>query len=169
MVKTLQKSSSPEPAGWFSRNLVCSIGDSRRNHSLYKWWPWSDLDLFYGKVKFGNLGFSIGTIEACDLKVGRYRQLIDFMKVCEYWRSRSLLDLGQRSCTYKNSNRIFSETTGPFWTKFCMKAFRYKEMKIWWHDAGHMTEMAAMPIYGKNPSKIFFSRTGRPIFTKLGM
>ena len=28
MVKTLQKSSSPEPAGRFSRNLVCSIGDS---------------------------------------------------------------------------------------------------------------------------------------------
>ena len=24
------------------------------------------------------------TIEACDLKVGKYRQLIDFMKVCEY-------------------------------------------------------------------------------------
>ena len=33
---------------------------------------------------------------------------------------------------------------------------------------GHMTKMAAMPIYGKNPSKIF-SRTGGPIFTKLGM
>ena len=28
--------------------------------------------------------------------------------------------------------------------------------------------MAAMPIYGKNPSKIF-SETGRPISTKLGM
>ena len=54
------------------------------------------------------------TIEACDLKVGRYRQLIDFMKVCEYLRSRSLLDLGPRSCIYKNSNRILSETTGPF-------------------------------------------------------
>ena len=24
------------------------------------------------------------TIEPCDLNVGRYRQLIDFMKVCEY-------------------------------------------------------------------------------------
>ena len=24
------------------------------------------------------------TIEACDLKVGSYRKLIDFMKVCEY-------------------------------------------------------------------------------------
>ena len=54
------------------------------------------------------------TIEACDLKVGRYRQLIDLMKVCEYLGSRSLLDLGPRSCTYKNSNRIISETTGPF-------------------------------------------------------
>ena len=34
---------------------------------------------------------------------------------------------------------------------------------------GHMTKMAATPIYGKNPSKIFYSRTSRPIFTKLGM
>ena len=34
---------------------------------------------------------------------------------------------------------------------------------------GHMTKMAATPIYGKNPSRIFFSRTGGPIFTKLGM
>ena len=32
-----------------------------------------------------------------------------------------------------------------------------------------MTKMAAMPIYGKIPSKIFFSRTGGPISTKLGM
>ena len=29
-------------------------------------------------------GFNSETIEACDLKVGRYRQLIDFMMVCEY-------------------------------------------------------------------------------------
>ena len=42
-------------------------------------------------------------------------------------------------------------------------------MKIYWHDAGHMIKMAAMPIYGKNPSKIFFSRTGGPISLKLGM
>ena len=42
-------------------------------------------------------------------------------------------------------------------------------MKIYRHDAGHMTKMAAMPIYGKNPSKIFFSGTGGPISMKLGM
>ena len=48
---------------------------------------WSDLDLFYGKVIFGNLGFSMGksektvdfseTIAVSDLKVGR--QLIEFL------------------------------------------------------------------------------------------
>ena len=34
-----------------------------------------------------------------------------------------------------------------------------------------MTKMAAMPIYGKTPSKIpvFFFGTGRSISTKLGM
>ena len=51
------------------------------------------------------------TIAASDLKVGRSRHLIDHMKVCEYCRSRSLLGLGPRLCTYKNLNRIFSETT----------------------------------------------------------
>ena len=36
-------------------------------------------------------------------------------------------------------------------SKFCTKAFWYMEMKIYKHDAAHMTKMAATPIYGKNP------------------
>ena len=40
-------------------------------------------------------------------------------------------------------------------------------MKICLHDDGHMTKMAALPIYGENPSKIFFSDD--QISTKLGM
>ena len=36
------------------------------------------------------------------------------------------------------------------------------------NNLGHMTKMAAMPIYGKNPSKVFCG-TGGPISTKLGM
>ena len=35
------------------------------------------------------------------------------------------------------------------------------------NNPGHMTKMATMPIYGKNPSKI--SGTTGPISTKLGM
>ena len=37
------------------------------------------------------------------------------------------------------------------------------------HDAGHMTKMAAMPIYGKNTLKIFFPGTRWTISTKHGM
>ena len=53
------------------------------------------------------------TITASDLKGSRSRPLIEYMKICEFLRSRSFLDLGPRSCTYKNSNWIFSETTVP--------------------------------------------------------
>ena len=37
------------------------------------------------------------------------------------------------------------------------------------NNLGHMTKMAAMPIYGKNPSNIFFSETNRLISKKLGV
>ena len=42
-------------------------------------------------------------------------------------------------------------------------------MKICINELGHMNNMAAMPIYGKNIKKIFFSRTNRPMTLKLGM
>ena len=42
------------------------------------------------------------TITAFDLKVGRYRQLIEFKKGCGYLRSRSCLDLGPRPFMYEN-------------------------------------------------------------------
>ena len=45
------------------------------HHSLFKWWPSSDLDLFYGKVKFDNLGFSIGKSENSGY----------FRKYCSQW------------------------------------------------------------------------------------
>ena len=50
-----------------------------------------------------------------------------------------------------------------------MNQILYESFQVQGHDAGHNTKMAAMPIYGKNPLKIFFSGTGRPISTKLGM
>ena len=53
------------------------------------------------------------TIAASDMKVSRSRHLIEYMKIYEYLGSRLFLDLGQRSCTYKSSNWIFSETTVP--------------------------------------------------------
>ena len=41
-------------------------------------------------------------------------------------------------------------------------------INVYINNLVHMTKMAAMPIYGKNPSQIF-SESGGPISRKLGM
>ena len=50
-----------------------------------------------------------------------------------------------------------------------MLACRYKEMKIYQDNAGHMTKMAAMLIYGKTLLKIVFPGTTGLILMKLCM
>ena len=65
------------------------------------------------------------------------------------------------------SNFFFSETAWPIKAKFYVEPPWVGGTKVCSPHLSHMTKMAATPIYGKNPSKIFFSRTGRPIFTKL--
>ena len=67
------------------------------------------------------------------------------------------------------SNIFFSETACPIKAKFYVEPPWVGGTKVCSRHLGHMTKMAATPIYGKNPSKIFFSRTGEPISTKLGM
>ena len=67
------------------------------------------------------------------------------------------------------SKIFFSETAGPIKAKFYVEPLWVWGPKVCSWNAGHMTKMAATPIYGKNPSKISFSRTGGSIFTKLGM
>ena len=67
------------------------------------------------------------------------------------------------------SNVFSSETAWPIKAKFYVDPPWEGGTKVYINVPGHMTKMAATPIYGKNPSKIFFSRTGGPIFTKLGM
>ena len=74
------------------------------------------------------------------------------------------------SVVVHNAQKIFfSETALPIKAKFYVEPPWGGETKVYINDPGHMTKMAATPIYGRNPSKIFFSRTGGPIFTKLGM
>ena len=66
-------------------------------------------------------------------------------------------------------NIVFSETIGPFELKFHVKTPYDKSAKIYTKYFGHMTKMAATPIYGKKLLKIFFSRTRRPVTLRLGM
>ena len=67
------------------------------------------------------------------------------------------------------SNIFFSETAWPIKAKFYVEPPWVGGTKFCSRHLGHMTKMAATPIYGQNPSKIFFSRNGGPIFTKLVM
>ena len=71
------------------------------------------------------------------------------MKLSEYQRSRSFFYFGQKSLIFQSSNLFFTETVGQFGTKAHMKPLGRMGMKIFTNELGHMTNMAAMPIYGK--------------------
>ena len=71
-------------------------------------------------------------------------------------------------CMSKFSN-ISSETTGPIKMKFHVDPPWDGGTKVCSTGTGHMTKMTAMPKYGKNRKKIFFSGTKRPMTLKFGM
>ena len=71
------------------------------------------------------------------------------MKVYNQFRSRSSLDLG-RSVVYTHYSKIFSsETAWPMKAKFYVEPPWAEGTKVCSRDLGHMTKMAATPIYGK--------------------
>ena len=64
--KKLKKSSSPEPIDRWPWNLACSIvyGSTTKDVQIITLLlPWVDLDTFYAKVKFGDIGFYMGKSE----------------------------------------------------------------------------------------------------------
>ena len=87
-----------------------------------------------------------------------------------HWSSYRILMVRRPSVRRPQCSKIFfSETAWPIKAKFYVEPPWVGGTIFCSRHLGHMTKMTAMPIYGKNPSKIFFSRTGGPIFTKLGM
>ena len=64
---------------------------------------------------------------------------------------------------------VFSQTIGPIELKFHVKTPHDKIAKMLAKYFCHITKMAAMPIYGKNPLKIFSSGTRRLMTLGLGM
>ena len=54
---------------------------------------------------------------------------------------------------------LFSKTTWPIKVKFYRNHLYDRGINVIINKPGHMTKMAAMPIYGKYPSKTFFAGT----------
>ena len=85
------------------------------------------------------------------------------MEVCQ----GHFLTLIQGHLNIKIKIMVFSEIAWPIKLKFYVEPPWVVAFKLYTQYLGHMTKMAATPIYGKNPSKIF-SRSGGLISTKLG-
>ena len=68
-------------------------------------------------------------IAASDLNVSRSRHLIEYMKICGYRRSRSFIDLGQRSCTYKKIELDFLRNYCADLNQTLYESFRVQENK----------------------------------------
>ena len=110
----------------------------------------------YGRTLFSNFGLNVRINKSeTALHSNRLSKISSFST--------------KRTISFIENSKIFSETAWPLKAKFYVgPPWVGGTIFCSWH-LGHMTKMAATPVYGKNPSKIFFSRTGRPIFTKLGM
>ena len=72
------------------------------------------------------------------------------MNLYEYQMSTSFIDLGPRSLRFTFSNLFSLETARPIEAKFHMEPQWDGEMKVYSNDPCDMTNMASMPIYGKN-------------------
>ena len=88
------------------------------------------------------------TIVVYDVKVGRCSHLNEYLKLYEYQRSRSLIDLGPNLPDLIFLKFFSSIITRPVEAKFHVEPPWDGGTKAYSNGPGHMTKMAAMPIYG---------------------
>ena len=82
------------------------------------------------------------------------------MNLYEYQRPRSFTDLGPRSLRF-NILFVFCfffslETAKPIEAEFQLYPLWDKGTKVSLNGLGHMTNMAAMPVFNKKPSNFLF-------------
>ena len=169
----LKKKSSPAANSRWPWKLVCSIGYSNTTKFVQMMtlgWPWPilrqgqiwSLMLLYGKRV--TMDFS-ETIVVYDIKVGKFIQLNEYMKLYEYQRSRPFIDLCPRSLRLNIFKLLLLRNRRPIECNFYMeppcavrnenlfKCFRsHDHVYIWWKT-----------------SNIFFFGTKRLMTLKLGI
>ena len=74
----------------------------------------------------------------------------NLVKLYEYQRSRSLIDLGPNPSDSTFLNFFSSITNKPIEAKFHMESPWDEGTKVCSNGPGHMTKMAIMPVYRKN-------------------
>ena len=99
------------------------------------------------------------------VKLGMKHQAMKLYKVCINHDPGMTLTY----FTARPTSKIFSKTTWPIKVKFYRKHLYEEGTNVIINIPGHMTKMATMPIYGKNPSKLFFTGTAEPFATEIDM
>ena len=82
------------------------------------------------------------------------------------WVSKVKVILVNLAKGHSDSKIKFLKNCRVIWNLISCEVCGSTRMKIYMDGLGHMTKMVAMPIYGKIPWKIFFSRTIGPIAVK---
>ena len=123
--------------------------------SLYKWWPWVDLDLFYGKVKLGHLYVWMGKTVTKSFNGGKLaaKDYIDWIILLmkKIWPQGVVCPCpGLYTCIWPPFSNIFStETAWPIKAKFYVEPPWEGGTKVYINGPGHMTKMAACPYMVK--------------------
>ena len=129
MVKTLKKTSSLEPKGRWPSKLVCSIGFSsttKFDQKMSLGWltcfmPRSNLFPYaFVWEKGKTMDFFSETVVVYYIKVGRCSQLNEYMKLSEYQRSRSFIDLNPNHSDSILLN-FFSSITSDFYISSALR------------------------------------------------
>ena len=135
--------------------MACSIGDSSST-KLYKWWPWVDLDLFYGKAKLGHLYVWMGKTVIKFFNGGKLaaKDYIDWIILLmkKNWPQGVVCPCPGAKYLYMTTifkhllhwNRLANQS------QILCGASLGRGNESYVNGPGHMTKMAAMPIYGKN-------------------
>ena len=85
----------------------------------------------------------------CRLLVGRCSQLNEYMKLYEYQRPRSFIDLAPNQSDSIFLKFFSSISTWPIEANLYLASPWDEGTKACSNCLGHMTKMATMPIYGK--------------------
>ena len=93
------------------------------------------------------------TVQVYDIKVGRWSQLNEYMKLYAYQRSGSFNDLDPSHSDSIFSNFISSITTMPIKAKFHVEPPWNRGTIISSNHLDPVTNLTAMSIYGQNLSK----------------
>ena len=156
------KKSSPEPIDQWPWNLVCNIvygSTTKVVQIMTLGWPWPILRqgqiwshrLLYGKkwksFIFWKNYFSFGS-QSCLKHLAKWVYEVEWVS-----KVKVILWPWSKVTQISKLKLVFSKTVGSFGTKIHMKAGGRIGMKIYTNELGHMTNMATMPIYGKNLKK----------------